>query len=277
LLLVEPGGAVDAAQHGVLGIAAPVGARHSGQLEGAGIELAGRGEVRSAAEVDPRVLAVAGAVHRDGLAVRQLHHPLCLERLALLHEEIADLLARPHLAGQRFVGGDDAPYLLLDRGQLFFGEGAVFCGRREIVIEAVVRRRPEGNLGSREEVLHCLREHMRIIVPHELERVGFVARSDQRQGGIPFERPHDIAHLAIDPRGERGFGEARTDRRGHIRRGRSLGHLPHRAVGKRNLEHLGHRARHVAMRRQPLNRLVLRHISKGNLTAFTVQCKAHLS
>ena len=53
LLLVEPGGAVDAAQHRVLGVAAPVGARDAGQLERLRVELAGRGEVRAAAEVDP--------------------------------------------------------------------------------------------------------------------------------------------------------------------------------------------------------------------------------
>ena len=33
----------------------------------------------------------------------QLHHPLGLERLALLLEEVAHLVARPHLAHQRLV------------------------------------------------------------------------------------------------------------------------------------------------------------------------------
>ena len=54
LLLVEPGGAVDAAQHRVLLVAAPVSARDARQLERLRIELAGGGEVRPAAQVDPR-------------------------------------------------------------------------------------------------------------------------------------------------------------------------------------------------------------------------------
>ena len=47
----------------------------------------------------------------------------------------------------------------------------------------------------------------------ELERFGFVARGDQRELRVAFERPHDIADLAIDLRGQRGLGEPRPDRR----------------------------------------------------------------
>ena len=82
LLLVEPGCPVDAAEHRVLGVAAPIGAGNPRQLERLRVELAGRGEMRAAAEVDPRLIPLAGAVHGDGLARRQLHHPLGLERLA---------------------------------------------------------------------------------------------------------------------------------------------------------------------------------------------------
>jgi hypothetical protein len=51
LLLVEPAGAVDAAQHRVLLVAAPIGARHARQLERGGVEFARRGEMRAAAHV----------------------------------------------------------------------------------------------------------------------------------------------------------------------------------------------------------------------------------
>ena len=57
---------------------------------------------------------------------------------------------------------------------------------------------------------------------------------------VALERAHDVAHLAVDLRGERGLGEPRPDRRGDIGRGRALGHLLHRTVGKRDLEHPGH-------------------------------------
>ena len=53
LLLVQPGGAIDAAEHGVLLIAAPIGARNPRQLEGLWVQVAGGGQVRPAAHVEP--------------------------------------------------------------------------------------------------------------------------------------------------------------------------------------------------------------------------------
>ena len=69
-------------------------------------------------------------------------------------------LAGPDLADQRLVGGDDPPHLLLDRGQILLGERAALGGRREIVIEAVVGRRAEGDLRAGKQVLHRLGEDM---------------------------------------------------------------------------------------------------------------------
>src|SRR5436189_6034833 len=59
LLLVEPGSAVDPAQHRVLLVPAPIGPRNTGQLERLRIELAGRSEMRSAAKVHPCMFALA--------------------------------------------------------------------------------------------------------------------------------------------------------------------------------------------------------------------------
>ena len=219
--------------------------------------------MRPAAEVDPGVLAVAGPVHGDGLALGQLHYPLGLERLALLLEEVAHLGASPHLADERFVGGDDAPHLLLDRRQLLLGEGAMLSSGREVVVEAVVGRGTEGDLRSRKEVLNRLGEDVRIVVPHQFERIRLIARGDQREARITLERAHDVAHLAVDARGKRGLRQARTNRRSNIGRGRALGHFPDGAVWKRDLEHLGHCSVHLAMPLPPLNRCDKRSISSG--------------
>ena len=256
LLLVEPGRSVDAAQHRVLGVPAPVGARHAGQLERARVELAGRGEVRTAAEIDPVGLALTiapGLVHGDRLALGQLHHPFGLEGLAMVDEELADPGAVPDFADQRFVGGDDAPHLLLDRRQVLVRERTPLRGRREVVVEAVFGRRAEGDLRSREDVLHRLGEDVREVVADELQRILLVARGNQREVRIPLERAHDVAHLAVHLGGERGLGEARPDRGGDVRGRRPLGHLLHRTVGKRDLEHLGHCTAHVARQGKPLN------------------------
>src|SRR5205823_1432909 len=58
LVLVRPRGAVDALEHGVVLVAAPVRAGHGGQLERA--EAAGGGDVRSAAEIEPLALPING-------------------------------------------------------------------------------------------------------------------------------------------------------------------------------------------------------------------------
>ena len=104
-----------------------------------------------------------------------------LNALALLFEQGADVLALPHFADQRLVGGDDPPHLLLDRGQILVGERAAIGRRREVIIETVVGRRAESDLGAREQLLHRLGEDMREIVADQLERVLLVPRRDQRE------------------------------------------------------------------------------------------------
>jgi hypothetical protein len=84
---------------------------------------------------------------------------------------------------------------------------------------------------------------VREVVPRELERLGLVARGDQRELGIAVERPVEVAHLAVDPRRQRGLGQARADRRGDVGRGRAGGHLAHRSVGQADLQQLAHRVR----------------------------------
>ena len=54
--------------------------------------------------------------------------------------------------------------------------------------------------------------------------------------------------------GKRGLRQAGTDCGSDVGRGRTLGHFPDRAVRKRDLEHLGHCAVHLAMPSPPLNR-----------------------
>src|ERR1700674_5254104 len=74
---LRPRGAVDARQHGIAVIAAPVGARHLHQLEGAA-DLARRRHVRPAAEIEP----IALLVDLDRLLARNGVDELDLEHLA---------------------------------------------------------------------------------------------------------------------------------------------------------------------------------------------------
>ncbi len=238
LLLVKPTGTVDARQLRILLVPAPIGTRDARQLERRGIELARRSQMRPAAHVHP---AVARAIDRQLFTLRQFGGPFGLERLAIGLPFGDELVALPDFAREGKIGGDDLAHLLLDQRQLLVAKRAMLGGRREVVIEAVVRRRAEGDLRAGKQLLHRLRQHMRIVVACEFERVGLVAAGDQREVGIAFERTHDVAKLAIDARRDRGLGEAGTDRRRDVGRGRTRGHFTHRAIGKADFQHLTHR------------------------------------
>src|SRR4051812_33104454 len=93
LLLVAPGGAVDALQLRVLGVAAPIGAGDLGQLEGV-TDLGRGGKMRTAAQVVP----VAMPIDRDFLADGKVADELGLVVLANALEMRDGSIARPHLA-----------------------------------------------------------------------------------------------------------------------------------------------------------------------------------
>jgi len=95
---------------------------------------------------------------------------------------------------------------------------------------------------------------VREVVTDQLERFRLVAGRDQREAGVPLERAHDVAHLAVDLGGERSLGETRTDRRRDVGRGRALRHFLHRTVGKCDLEHLRHLRAALAGEDERLNR-----------------------
>jgi hypothetical protein len=83
-------------------------------------------------------------------------------------------------------------------------------------------------------------------VAREFERVGLVARGDQREACVALERTSEIAQLAVDPRRERRLGQARADRRRDIRRGGAARHLADRSVGQADLQKLRHRTRSLS-------------------------------
>src|SRR3546814_1061859 len=76
LFLVEPAGAVDAAELRILLVAAPVCARNPRELECGGVELARRSEVRPAAHIHPAVTAAI-----DGEFFRSEEHTSELQSL----------------------------------------------------------------------------------------------------------------------------------------------------------------------------------------------------
>ena len=202
LLLVGPGGAVDPLQHGVAAVAAPVRAGDLGQLERA--DPPGRGPVRPAAEIEPLALVV----ERDRLVRRDRVEQLELVGLAQRLEPPPRLVAAHHLAPERPVGADDLRHARLDPLQVLGMERLV---AREVVIEAVLDRRADGDLGAGIEVLHRLGHDVgAVVADHRQRRLVLVA--DEAHPGAVRQLAVEVLELAVDLHHRRRLGQARADR-----------------------------------------------------------------
>jgi len=199
--------AVDALELGVLGIAAPVGARHLRELERLA-ELARRGQMRAQAHVEPVTLPV----NRDHLVLGQFVDPLRLEALAVLLEVVFDLRAVPYRAHDRQVAVDNLGHALLDLGEVLRREG---LGAHEVVVEPVLRRRTERDLRAGIEFLDRLRQHVRRIVAQELQRLR-IARRHDADLGVVVDDGGQVHHLAVDAQRQGCLGETGADRRRDI-------------------------------------------------------------
>ena len=164
LLLVGPGGAVDALQLRVARVAAPIGAGHVHQLERLA-EMAGRGQMRTDAQIDETALAIEA----DLLARRDLADIFGLVALADAGEEGDRGVAVPDFAGDLLVAAHDLAHPLFDLFEVFGREG---LGAGEIVIKAGLGRRAEGDLGLGIEFLDRLGHDVGGVVAQDFEPLG---------------------------------------------------------------------------------------------------------
>jgi hypothetical protein len=171
VLLVAPRRAVDALEHRVLLVAAPVRAGHAHQFEGVGGNLTRVLQVWAAAKILEAVLLV-GADHRllgrlvAVLVDAAFFQPL--DQFELVHlagKELARFIGADLAVDKRMLARDDLAHPLLDLLQFLWGEGARLALRIlaqvEVVIEAVIDGRPDGDLGFRVDLQHRLRHHVR--------------------------------------------------------------------------------------------------------------------
>src|SRR6266446_1137979 len=174
ILLVGPGGAVDALQLGVPGIAAPIGARYTHQLESLA-EIAGRGQMRPGTQIDKPALPIQA----DLLAGRNFAYIFGLIAFADIAKEGDRRAALPHLARNRLVTADDLAHPRLDPLEVFRRER---LGTGEVVIKPGVCRRAEGDLGIGIEFLDRLGHDMGGVVAEDLEPLRGIARYDGNRG-----------------------------------------------------------------------------------------------
>ena len=229
LFLLGEGGAVDAGEHRVVGIAAPIGARHLHQLEGVA-DLAHRRHVRAAAEIEPVALLVDfyRLVFRNGV------DQLDLEILAHGAEGFLGLLARPDFLAEGFVARDDLLHLLFDDGQVFQRERLV---AGEVVIESVLDHRADGDLRARPQALHRFGHHMRGVVPDQLERARVLARYEFDLG-VALDRVGQIGERTVERHRHGAFGQRGRNALGDIEPGGAWGVVPTCAVGKGQRDHV---------------------------------------
>ena len=225
--LAGPGGAVDALQHLVAVVAAPVGAGHLHQLEV--LELAGAGHVRAAAQV----LEGALAVQRHIFVGRDAGDQLGLVGLAHALEVFDGGIAWQHAAHHRLVLGGQFAHLLLDGGQVVGREGALVA---EVVIKAVLDHRADGDLRVREQLLHRIGQQVGGGVADHLQPLR-VLGGDDRQPGILRDRVAGVDQPVVHLAAQGGLGQAAADGLRHFGHRHRTIELALRAVGKRDLNH----------------------------------------
>ncbi len=222
LLPVRPGGAVDALQHLVALVAAPVRAGDVSELERP--QAAGRRDVRAAAEIEPLPLAI----DRQGLVAGDVANDLHLERLAGAVEDPDGLVARPLLAADGEVALGDLGHLLLDAPQVFVAERPV---GGEVVVEAVLNHRADGDLSAGKELLHG----------HGHEVGGGVADGVESRLGLRSDDLHlrpvgdfrgDVDDLAVDLAGDGVLGQPLADGVGDVEDSGVVGELSLGAIGE---------------------------------------------
>ena len=206
VFLLEPRGAVDPLEHLPPLVAPPVGPRRVQQLEV--LQPARARHVRTAAKIHERPVGVDG----DRLVVAQVGDALELERVVF--EPLVGLVPAHHLAHEREVAPGDLHHLLLDALEILRRE---WPRDVEVVVEAVLDRRPEADPGAREQLAHRGGQDVGGRVAKHLEGVG-IAVGEDRHLRVVFDRTVEVPDGAVHPRGQRRAGEPRPDGLGDLAR-----------------------------------------------------------
>ncbi len=227
LLLVGPCSAVNTLQHLVVGVAAPICARHLGQLEC--LELAGAGHVRPTAQVHPRALLVNGQL----LSCRQAFDNLYFIVLTHVAEQLNSALATHDQPLDRQVIGDDLLHALLDLLEVFRGK-VVTAGK--IVVKAIIDHGANGHLGARKQFLHRHGQQVRSGMPYHLQ-ARLIALRDNRQADIAVNDVTGIHRMPVHNTRQRSLGQARANCAGNIVNRDGCVELALAAVGEGNRKH----------------------------------------
>ena len=147
--------------------------------------------MRAKAQVLPRTLTIDS----DHFVFGQVGDDLGLVRLADLAEVGDGVVAVPDLADDLLVPVHDLAHALLDQGEVVQAEGLV---PGEVVIEAVLHRRPDGHLGAGKQLLHRLGHDVAGVMADHFQHVGMVPGQDlDLAPGL--EDPVEVEEPAVHP------------------------------------------------------------------------------
>ncbi|MCY1534509.1 hypothetical protein D9M68_698850 [compost metagenome] len=200
-VLGGPGRAVNALQHLVAVVAAPVGAGHLHEFEV--LELACAGHVGAAAQI----FECAFAVERHIFVARDAGNDFGLVVLPHALEIRHGFVARQHAAHHRLVLVGKLGHALFDRHQIIGREGPLV---REVVEEAVLDHRADGHLRVREQLLHRIGQQVGGGMADDFQAVGILGGDDGERAVLRDEET-GVNHLAVNLAGQRGLGQAAAD------------------------------------------------------------------
>ncbi len=184
--------AVDACEHLILLVAAPVGAGHRRELDG--LDIPRVGDVGTAAEVRERAVGV----ERDG-AVLQVGDQLHLVLVALGGEGLQRLGFRHLAADELLLVARELLHLLFDGRQVGLGDRR---RRIDIVVEAVLDGGADAELDARVERLERFGQQVRRGVPEGVLALGVVPLVEFDRG-VLLDRARHVLHGAVDRGRER--------------------------------------------------------------------------
>ncbi len=184
--------AVDARQHLVLLVAAPVGTRHRGKFDR--LDIARVRDVGAAAQVGK----AAVGVERDR-AVLQIGDQLDLIRVALFGKGLQRFGLGHFAADEFFFVAGQLLHLLFDLLQIGFSDG-----RRavDVIVEAVFDGRADAELDARIERFERLGQQVRRGVPESVLALGVVPLVEFDRS-VFFDRARHVGRRAVYRSGQR--------------------------------------------------------------------------
>ena len=208
--------AVDALEHLVALVAAPIGARQLGELPRA--DLPGALHVGTATEIGESPVAE----DRDVLTRGDVVEPRDLERFARLVEKSLRLVARHDHALEDRVLGDDLRHFGFDAGKVV---GRDAHRNVEVVLELLgVVGTADIDLCRWPEALHGVGHHVLGGVADHLASLGITRGDDPQPPARRGQRRPQVDERAADVSGERGLRQASADSSGDVERSAPAGH-----------------------------------------------------